>query len=207
MKTTVGFLRVLLLNDDGSWFAQGLEIGYAAQGKSLADVTARFEEGLFETNQAHLQQHGDFADLVEPAPALVWRRFMTRACRADFLFEVSTQERAAIGSFPFAGLSYFQEVPVGANRARSPREIHLDGEVDAGRRAERPANTGIVLDALLKRNVQVTIREDRQVLERGTVLEVHRLPSLLNAHMVEYLSRRFGVDLRDNAPALGADGD
>jgi predicted RNase H-like HicB family nuclease len=48
----IGALRVFIYNDDGSYFAQGLELDYFAQGESLEDVKARFFDGLLLTLDA-----------------------------------------------------------------------------------------------------------------------------------------------------------
>lgn len=66
-------LRVVLRNDDGSWFAQGLEIDYFAQGNSREDVRARFERGLEATIDDHLETFGTIDRVLKPAPADVRR--------------------------------------------------------------------------------------------------------------------------------------
>ena len=69
----VGNLRVLLRNADGYWFAQGLEIDYAAQGDSIADVQQRFENGLECTIREQLKVFGTIDKLLVQAPGEVWR--------------------------------------------------------------------------------------------------------------------------------------
>lgn len=70
----VGFgnIRVLLMPDGDGWFAQGLEIDYAAQGGSLSQAKREFEDGLEATIHAHLQKNGHINALLKIAPNEVW---------------------------------------------------------------------------------------------------------------------------------------
>ncbi len=72
----IGNLRVLLLKDGSSWFAQGLDIDYFAQGSSLADAQRRFQSGLLETIDVHLRTYGNIDGVLQPAPAEVWAEFL-----------------------------------------------------------------------------------------------------------------------------------
>ncbi len=69
----IGNLRVMLFNDDGSWFAQGLEIDYFAQGDSMEDARERFESGLCATFSEHLKTHGTIEGALRVAPQEVWQ--------------------------------------------------------------------------------------------------------------------------------------
>lgn len=68
-------LRVMLLKDGNNWFAQGLEIDYAAAGADLDDVKNRFAEGLAMTIGEHLIMHGTIEKLLKPAPEDAWKEF------------------------------------------------------------------------------------------------------------------------------------
>lgn len=70
----VGFgnIRVLLMPDGKGWFAQGLEIDYAAQGDSLAQAKREFEDGLEATVHAHLQKSGHIKGILKLAPSEIW---------------------------------------------------------------------------------------------------------------------------------------
>ena len=72
----IGNLRVLITVEDGFWFAQGLEIDYAAQGSSLTDVRERFENGLMATVNEHLRVYGKLDALLQPAPVEQWKSFL-----------------------------------------------------------------------------------------------------------------------------------
>jgi len=68
----LGNIRVLLIPEDDAWFAQGLEIDYAAQGDTLAQAKREFEDGLEATVHAHLQRNGNIFGLLKVAPAEMW---------------------------------------------------------------------------------------------------------------------------------------
>lgn len=73
----VGFgdLRVMILEEDGIWYAQGMEVDYIAEGSSLEAAQKAFEEGLALTIAANLKHCGNIEDLLQPASAEVWAEF------------------------------------------------------------------------------------------------------------------------------------
>ncbi len=72
----LGNLRVVLLQEDGVWIAQGLEIDYLAQGSSEKDVKKQFEQGLAATIHAHLYKFGNIDNLLHAAPPEVWKEML-----------------------------------------------------------------------------------------------------------------------------------
>ncbi|MBL0142627.1 MAG: hypothetical protein IPP91_11140 [Betaproteobacteria bacterium] len=66
-------LRVLILEDEGGYFAQGLEIDYAASGESVDEVKQNFSQGLMLTMDEHLKMHGHLEKFLVPAPAEAWK--------------------------------------------------------------------------------------------------------------------------------------
>jgi hypothetical protein len=68
----IGNLRVIISKDGTGWFAQGLEIDYAASGKTIASTKKNFQEGLKKTIDLHLQVHGGIDKLLKSAPQDVW---------------------------------------------------------------------------------------------------------------------------------------
>jgi hypothetical protein len=70
----IGNLRVVITRDGKGWFAQGLEIDYAAGGPTLAKVKKNFERGLKGTINLHLQMYETIDKLLKPAPTSVWKR-------------------------------------------------------------------------------------------------------------------------------------
>ena len=68
-------LRVLITKEDGVWLAQGLEIDYAIDGDSLADVKKRFEDGLTMTITSNLRVHNSINPLLQVAPQKIWNQW------------------------------------------------------------------------------------------------------------------------------------
>jgi hypothetical protein len=66
-------LHVRITQDVDYWFAQGYEIDYAADGRSLDDVKLRFQCGLTATIREHLRMFGTAAKVLAPAPVEVWQ--------------------------------------------------------------------------------------------------------------------------------------
>lgn len=64
----IGNLHVLIVQDGKFWVAQGIEIDYAAQGASIAEAKANFEEGLTLTIEQNLQVYQTIAKILTPAP-------------------------------------------------------------------------------------------------------------------------------------------
>jgi hypothetical protein len=107
----IGELRVLICQEDGEWFAQGVEIDYAASGASLADVQRRFEKGLAATVHLHLTRFHSIERLLRFAPAAVWQRLQARAA---FAFSIVTvhdlaDPDRALTDLPFGQIVYLQE--------------------------------------------------------------------------------------------------
>ncbi len=71
-----GKLHVLIINDDGSWFAQGLEVDYSIEGMNLEDVQSRFEKGLTATIHEYLKRDGNITAFFEkPANKDYWKLY------------------------------------------------------------------------------------------------------------------------------------
>ncbi len=68
-------LHVMLLKDGDSWFAQGIEIDYAASGESLSEAKKNFEDGLAMTIKLHIAKHGTIEKMLRPAPPASWKEF------------------------------------------------------------------------------------------------------------------------------------
>jgi hypothetical protein len=187
----VGKLTVLITNDDGSWFAQGLEIDYAAEAKSLEDLKPRFEDGIAATVREHLRVFGQLEGFLVPAPPEVWKR----ASRAEALVEVPIQRdplaslessrdlaagrRAVIvpEALPFGRFSYFRQIRM----TNDPRESSTF--------------MGVALAVFQRHGVAVSNDTDgRTVLQKDQVLEVHHLPIDIHENLLARLGRRFGVD-------------
>lgn len=101
----IGNLRVMITNDDGSWFAHALEIDYAAQGSSLKDVKRRFERGLVATIDEHLKMYGSIEKLLKPAPRDVWVALVDAAKMGRFYSQISVHVHKAL---PFQNIEYYE---------------------------------------------------------------------------------------------------
>jgi len=111
LSVLIEHLRVLVTHDDGSWFAQGLEIDYFAEGTSLNDVQARFERGLEATVDLYVKAYGN-ADRRWSlrAPDEVWTEFMDSAVGDLFEYrQVTTHDLPAHAArrLPFSGIRYY----------------------------------------------------------------------------------------------------
>jgi hypothetical protein len=69
---SIGPLRVVVIPDGKFWFAQGLEIDYAAQGNDLEDAKKNFQDGLISSVNENLKRFGTIKKLMRPAPPEVW---------------------------------------------------------------------------------------------------------------------------------------
>lgn len=110
----VGFrnLKVVVVNDEGNWFAQGLDIDYAAQGKSLDEVKQHFQDGFKATIEQHLKIFGNIRKLLKPAPAEVWKEFYYDLISAHFEYShVSIHSGIGGEKLPFDTLEFRHEQP------------------------------------------------------------------------------------------------
>ena len=74
----VGFksLRVMLLPDSGQWFAQGLDLDYAASGATVDEAKKNIEDGLSRTVHEHLVLQGNIDKLLKIAPSEAWNEYL-----------------------------------------------------------------------------------------------------------------------------------
>jgi len=96
----LGNLSVLVSHEGDEWFAQGVEIDYAATGDSLEDVQRRFESGLAAT--IHTHRFGTIDRLLKLAPESEYRE-LTEAEPYQFALNTFYQVPAP---FPFKGITY-----------------------------------------------------------------------------------------------------
>ena len=68
-------LHVMLVEDSSCWFAQGLEIDYAAVGLTLDEAKNNFANGLTATIHEHLLLHGGIDNLLKPAKQSAWEEY------------------------------------------------------------------------------------------------------------------------------------
>ena len=101
----IGNLRVMIMNDDGSWFAHALEIDYAAQGSSFKDVKRRFERGLAATIDEHLKVYNSIEKLLKPAPKDLWVALVHAAKMGRLYSQISVHVHKAL---PFQNIEYYE---------------------------------------------------------------------------------------------------
>lgn len=68
----IGPIKVIICEEDGTWFAQGVDIDYAANGSSFIDVKKSFELGLAGTIDLHIKLYGNLKSFLKQAPPEVW---------------------------------------------------------------------------------------------------------------------------------------
>ena len=69
--------RVIISKDaQGRWFARGLDIDYAAQGRSTLEVQKAFEAGFLDTVHAHAEEYGHLDYFTKPAPTHVVEKYI-----------------------------------------------------------------------------------------------------------------------------------
>jgi len=111
----IGHLRVMLCKDGSTWVAQGLEIDYAATGKTQKEEKKNFEEGLAETIAQHLKIYGNIEKILAPAPVEVWREFIPKSNALRFSQVTSHQaDNVRLKDFPFSGIDWFEQAGVAA---------------------------------------------------------------------------------------------
>lgn len=106
----VGNIKVMLTNDDGAWFAQGLEIDFGAEAPTMEQAVVRFREDLSHTIDEHLKIHGNIVKLLKVAPPQVWREFHETACLktkySNVTEHIFTVEEVARQHLPYEGLTF-----------------------------------------------------------------------------------------------------
>jgi len=107
----IGNLRVMVFNDDGSWFAQGLEIDYFAEGQTLEEVQTRFRDGLSATIDYLVKLFGDIDGVLQVAPPEVWKEFFGDGATLRKRYsQVSyhTGQGGELAFLPFTGVAFLK---------------------------------------------------------------------------------------------------
>lgn len=106
----ISSLRVFILKDEsGGWFAQGMDIDYAAQGKTLKEVKSRFEAGLTATIHEHLQAYGGLSQFLRPAPPEAWTEYYDGLGGKRLSYsQVSIHQLDGENKMPFRDIAYIE---------------------------------------------------------------------------------------------------
>jgi hypothetical protein len=104
----VGFgnIRVIIVPDGAGFFAQGLEIDYAAQGASVKQAKKNFEVGLEATIQQHLKIYGNIKSLLQPAPASVWQELVPEKTALHNSYWHISEHTIEHSPLPYQGINY-----------------------------------------------------------------------------------------------------
>ena len=112
----VSDLRVVLTQDGGLWFAQGLELDYAAAGTSEEDVKTRFAQGLGATINEAIKVYGTIEQILKVAPQEAWDLWL-QGDRRYVLGHLSLHdlqaEAPAASRLPFSGITFIGEPMLG----------------------------------------------------------------------------------------------
>lgn len=105
-------LRVLIEQEGSHWFAQGLEIDYAASGDSLEDVKSNFENGLIGTIHDHIHVHGTLDKFMKAAPPETWepvlKGLLQLSLSMKVLFPIGQAKQTDHVGFPFNQIAYLE---------------------------------------------------------------------------------------------------
>jgi len=105
----LGNIKVIIVPDEKSWFAQGLEIDYGAQGDTPEDAKKNFQEGLGATIDLHLRMYGTIEKLLESAPPEVLQEASRNQERLELFSQVSFHDIGIRShGLPFSGIDYYQ---------------------------------------------------------------------------------------------------
>jgi len=104
----VGFgnIRVIIIPDGAAYFAQGLEIDYAAQGSTVKETKKNFEVGLEATIQQHLKIYGNIKGLLQPAPASVWQELVPEKTALHNSYWHVSEHTIEHSALPYEGQLY-----------------------------------------------------------------------------------------------------
>jgi len=104
----IGNLRVIISKDGKAWFAQGLEIDYAASGKTIEKTKKNFQDGLTATVRLHLQVHGGIDKLLRIAPQEVWKQLWGGRHFRHSQVSLHDDLSKTLG---YEGINYFESSP------------------------------------------------------------------------------------------------
>lgn len=103
----LGNLRVIIVPDGSAFFAQGLEIDFAAQGATVENAKQNFEIGLHATIDQHIRIYGHINALLQPAPRKVWKELITDSVSLRNRFSIVSEHTIEPrGRLPYEGINY-----------------------------------------------------------------------------------------------------
>lgn len=116
-------LRVILFTEDLSWFAQGIDIDYLAEGSTEEEAKKNFEEGLCGTLHAYYSKYGTIRGRLRAASRQLVREVAAQENAKGATFgSISIQkldwvDDPAFVDFPYRDIAY-------AHLAAAPRDFY-----------------------------------------------------------------------------------
>ncbi|MEA1053427.1 hypothetical protein U5801_27015 [Lamprobacter modestohalophilus] len=102
---SINNLRVLVTERDGDWFAQGVDLDYAACGRSLDEVKRNFERGLAGTINLHLKRFNCLERLLKITPFHVLEE-LSPDHAFDFSLATWHDLNEDLRALPYGGIAY-----------------------------------------------------------------------------------------------------
>ncbi|MBM3814743.1 MAG: hypothetical protein FJW20_24220 [Acidimicrobiia bacterium] len=109
---TLANIRVVIVPDEGSWFAQGLDIDYAAQGETVPKARKNFEIGLRATINHHLKVYGHLTHFIKVAPPAICQHLLL-ASSAQFKSFSQISAHEIHEAAPFNNIEYLVAIAEG----------------------------------------------------------------------------------------------
>lgn len=107
-------MRVLIVPDSANlWFAQGIDIDYAAGGESMEEAQLSFELGLAATIKAHLEHFGSIEKIMRTPEPERWMPLITREGRefeASIKITHAIENTALNGVIPYKKITYYSDI-------------------------------------------------------------------------------------------------
>jgi hypothetical protein len=103
----IGNIKVIICKDgDNTWFAQGLDIDYAANGHNLEEVKTNFQIGLKGTIDLHIKAYGHIEKFLRVAPQNVWNEFYAVATGTHYRYSQVSFHDDLSKTLGFQGINF-----------------------------------------------------------------------------------------------------
>lgn len=99
-------LRVLILPvSEGGFYAQALEVDYAASGSTIEEAQRNFERGLELTVRANLDRHGNIERLfARKTPLVYWEQYASALNQYELIHVCLHDSNGALDRLPFKAM-------------------------------------------------------------------------------------------------------
>jgi hypothetical protein len=108
-------MRVVIVPDGpGLWFAQSLDIDYAASGPSITEVQRNFERGLSTTIKIHLERFGNIDRIMKTPDLEDWLPLISGRKSIDFEYSMHATHDLADSllseHLPYRKIAYIEDL-------------------------------------------------------------------------------------------------